>query len=39
MKIDDRVILIRPSRLYRPEMSADELYEATRRLRFRRSWR
>ena len=30
MTIDDPVILIRPTRLYRPDMSADELYEATR---------
>jgi uncharacterized protein len=28
--IGDRVILIRPTRLYRPGMSKDELYEATR---------
>ena len=30
MTIDDRVLLIRPTRLYRPDMSADELQEATR---------
>jgi hypothetical protein len=30
MTISDRVILIRPSQLYRADMSADELYEATR---------
>lgn len=30
MKIDDPVILIRPTRLYRPDMSADELHEAVR---------
>jgi hypothetical protein len=30
MTIDDAVVLIRPTRLYRPDMSADELQEATR---------
>ena len=30
MTLSDPVLLIRPSKLYRPEMSAEELYEATR---------
>lgn len=30
MTITDPVVLIRPTRLYRPDMSAEELYEATR---------
>lgn len=30
MTIDDPVVLIRPTRLYRPDMPADELQEATR---------
>lgn len=30
MQITDSVLLIKPTRLYRPDMSGDELYEATR---------
>lgn len=30
MKIDDPVVLIRPTRLFRRDMGDDELYEATR---------